>query len=158
MSSKTVLREGLLTKRADGDGIIVLPWNYGLLDGSHLRFIPGQGRPQIARGGVRFFQGGRIRKQLRQPGESRLQPAGLQILLIDHFPAHFAEEVEVIALEPGVIIIARATFIARLAHATPQPADGFMLCRAGKLHLIHGVLLTEELTAVSTVDLPVHST
>ena len=63
-----------------------------------------------------------------------------------------------IPLYAGGVIIARSGLVAGFADPTPEAADRLMLCRSRKLHLIHGVLLAEELATFSAIDVAVHTT
>lgn len=52
----------------------------------------------------------------------------------------------------AVIVVAFPAFVASLTYPTPCPSDRFMLRRSRQLHLIHGMLFAEQLSAFPAID------
>lgn len=114
-------------------------------------------RPKVAASGLILRRRRRVRKKLSNSGQSFLQAADFEIGLVDGAAANGHELGGVIALE-SVVSVARSSFIACLTDSAPEAAHRLMLSGPGKLHLVHGVFLAEQLSAVSTIDVAVCST
>lgn len=108
-----------MAERALIDGCIFFPWNNCLFESSYVILVARERRPQKITGALIWLRWRRISQQLREPSQSRLEPAGLQVLLIDRLPSNRLEVVGMISLTTIVVAITFASDVARLADSIP---------------------------------------
>lgn len=117
-----------------------------------------QGRPEETTSTLILIRRGRIGQKLGESGQSCLESARLQVLLIYDFSSYCSEMLGVVPLRPVMVVVSDSTLVASLADSVPHSADGFVLCGPCQLHLVHGVFIAEQLPTTSAMDLAVRRT
>lgn len=154
VSPEGVLRKRLLAKRTLQDLGIVLPGHNGLFQALDV-FLGAREGPEEAAGGLVGRRWRRVCEQLSQARQTLLQSTDFQIGLVDLLPANVGEGLRMAALESAVVVVAIAALVAGFADSAPEAPDWLVLGGAGELHLVHGVLIAEQLPAVAAVDVAV---